>query len=253
MSVCADPLPEIPFNPIRNPDDGDQVGPIDKWYGKINEFLFTVTYFHHHLTNRFAVVDCMVQQQEYEPFMWSVIKNFDSAPTIFLENIIWIKNEIEKPNFSVYTKDHNGILRNVYSSIDKIEISELKIYLEKRNSAKIYFIYKPEEWDKNWCIINKVTGECIYDPEHGREHCQETALLARSFKNVETIVKPKGNNAFYPKWVLCRQDDNGNIFTVEEYWSKLEAEYAKSEFERKRHKQTYWIEEMSSYGEKIIL
>lgn len=235
---------EVPFDPIKNPDDGDQVGPIEKWYGKDNDFLFTVTYFHHHLTNRFTLIDCAVGRQEDEPFMWSVIQRFENAPKIFLENIIWIKNEIEKPNFSIYTRDHSGILRNVYSSIEENEIIDLKRYLKKK-SEKLYFVYEPEERDENWCIIDRVNGGCLYDPNRGREHCQEIALLAPNYKNIETIVRPKGDNDLCQKWVLCGQDDSGNTFSIEEYWSKLEAEYAKYEFERRGHKQIYWIEARS--------
>ena len=43
-------------------------------------------------------------------------------------------------------------------------------------------------------------------------------------------------------WNLFRQDDNGNIFFMEEFETKEEAERALKKFEAKSHKQTYWIE-----------
>ena len=45
-----------------------------------------------------------------------------------------------------------------------------------------------------------------------------------------------------PPWVLWRQDDNGNRFVVATFDDQKAAEAALRAFERKKHKQTYWID-----------
>ncbi len=41
----------IPLAPVRNSDDGDEPGPINKWYGDINGFLFTAKHYDHDSKN----------------------------------------------------------------------------------------------------------------------------------------------------------------------------------------------------------
>jgi len=43
-------------------------------------------------------------------------------------------------------------------------------------------------------------------------------------------------------WVLKRQDDNGNIFDMDKFADEAEAEEQRAIFERRGHKQTYFIE-----------
>ena len=44
------------------------------------------------------------------------------------------------------------------------------------------------------------------------------------------------------RWVLWRQDDNGNRDLVAVFDSRAEAEARCEEYERKGHKQMYWVE-----------
>lgn len=48
---------------------------------------------------------------------------------------------------------------------------------------------------------------------------------------------------FNARWELWRQDDNGHKHRVAQLSSKREANCRADEFERKGHKQTYWVEE----------
>jgi hypothetical protein len=43
------------------------------------------------------------------------------------------------------------------------------------------------------------------------------------------------------KWRLMRLDDNGNEFEVERYHDRAAADKACVEFERRGHKQTYYV------------
>ena len=43
-------------------------------------------------------------------------------------------------------------------------------------------------------------------------------------------------------WQVMRQDDNGNVFVVAENLTEEEARVLALEYERKGHKQTYWVE-----------
>lgn len=44
------------------------------------------------------------------------------------------------------------------------------------------------------------------------------------------------------KWRLLRLDDNGNSFVVADYKTRPEALNAQRYYEKKGHKQTYWVE-----------
>ncbi len=44
-------------------------------------------------------------------------------------------------------------------------------------------------------------------------------------------------------WAVYRKDDNGNMFLVKPNLTKSEAESVLEKYERKGHKQVYWIEE----------
>ncbi len=43
-------------------------------------------------------------------------------------------------------------------------------------------------------------------------------------------------------WLVCRQDDNGNVFVVAEYPSEAKARTEAHTFTTRAHKQIYWIE-----------
>ena len=52
----------------------------------------------------------------------------------------------------------------------------------------------------------------------------------------------------YPKaplsrWKLLRQDDNGHVFEISRFSCRSKALRKLAEFERRAHKQTYWVEE----------
>lgn len=44
------------------------------------------------------------------------------------------------------------------------------------------------------------------------------------------------------RWLLMRQDDNGNAFSVGAFTDRESAARALEAFERSGHKQTYWLE-----------
>jgi len=44
------------------------------------------------------------------------------------------------------------------------------------------------------------------------------------------------------RWKLLRQDDNGNRFEISRFSSRSEALEILAEFEKRAHKQTYWLE-----------
>lgn len=50
------------------------------------------------------------------------------------------------------------------------------------------------------------------------------------------------------RFVLWRQDDNGNRFLVGSYPGRRAAEEKLAELTRALHKQTYWIEERKEEG-----
>jgi hypothetical protein len=48
-----------------------------------------------------------------------------------------------------------------------------------------------------------------------------------------------------PVWSVWRQDDNGNVFVVEDGLTEVDALRLVRDFEEKGHKQTYWAKENS--------
>ncbi|MDY6912803.1 MAG: hypothetical protein SVM79_10655 [Chloroflexota bacterium] len=59
--------------------------------------------------------------------------------------------------------------------------------------------------------------------------------------NETQLHRPNGT---LPKgqWQLKRQDDHGNQFIMANFSSRKQAENTLEHYERKGHKQTYWIE-----------
>ncbi len=51
------------------------------------------------------------------------------------------------------------------------------------------------------------------------------------------------------RFVLWRQDDNGNLFAVGSYAVRDLAERQLTELSRSQHKQTYWIAEQGAGGD----
>lgn len=44
------------------------------------------------------------------------------------------------------------------------------------------------------------------------------------------------------RWLVLRQDDNGNVFVVAEHATEGEARAIATKLEQRAHKQMYWIE-----------
>ena len=44
------------------------------------------------------------------------------------------------------------------------------------------------------------------------------------------------------RWLVLRQDDNGNVFVVGEHASEADARAEAQRFEMRAHKQRYWVE-----------
>jgi len=55
-----------------------------------------------------------------------------------------------------------------------------------------------------------------------------------------------------PVWQLKRQDDHGNQYTVDIFDSEEEARKMMEYYERKGHKQTYWVEISGDYRNNRI-
>lgn len=49
---------------------------------------------------------------------------------------------------------------------------------------------------------------------------------------------------YEPKYSVWRQDDNGNIFLVKDRLTEIDAFRLVREYEKKSHKQTYWVKEI---------
>ncbi len=46
------------------------------------------------------------------------------------------------------------------------------------------------------------------------------------------------------RWQLMRQDDHGNVYFVGCFECQAEAEEMRKDFEKKGHKQMYWVERL---------
>jgi hypothetical protein len=138
--------------------------------------------------------------------------------------------------------------------------------------VKLYFGQDPQARD----VDSNGVGD--YDLWQLRFPCDlEVALLAfhlgEGFAEVppdrETCIEVQANNTDFPhilahlpldvgevslwlpdrrtfpaaRWIVMRQDDNGNVFEVQACSSRCEANLSVVSFEAGRHKQIYWVEE----------
>lgn len=55
--------------------------------------------------------------------------------------------------------------------------------------------------------------------------------------NSPNLPTPNSQN----RWIVCRQDDNGNVFEVQRGLSEEEARQLAVELESHGHKQLYWV------------
>jgi len=53
------------------------------------------------------------------------------------------------------------------------------------------------------------------------------------------------NSETTPEWSVWREDDNGNVFLIQSQLNQADALRLAEEFERKGHKQRYWVEKLS--------
>ena len=61
-----------------------------------------------------------------------------------------------------------------------------------------------------------------------------------------TLQVPDERESPRRSWVLKRQDDLGNVFEVRSYSSRCAAEREQARLEGTLHKQTYWIDDLST-------
>lgn len=45
----------------------------------------------------------------------------------------------------------------------------------------------------------------------------------------------------HPNWIVCRQDDNGNVFEVQRRLTEEDARQLAADLESHGHKQLYWV------------
>jgi hypothetical protein len=51
-------------------------------------------------------------------------------------------------------------------------------------------------------------------------------------------------------WLVVRQDDNGNRYSVGRYATRDEAQKAVDSLDDRRHKQLYWVEQIGQNSQK---
>lgn len=234
-------LKEIPTAPDNKHYDGDP-GPIKRWYGNIDGFLFKVEHCDHP-TENLTIIVCVSEIKSDEKYWWSVISKIESAPSMFIKNITWIKSKAKNPQYAIYTKDSNDLVNQIYTSEDKVEINELKQYLETSNPTRLYYIDAPEDPNERWVLVNNIDNKIIGDLGHGRLSNQQFAKFWPQFKDLDCVVKLQSTNSYYPEWILWRQDDNGNQFVIKKFWNRQDAMYEKCVLEARGHKQTYFVTE----------
>lgn len=242
-SICLDLQFEelcniIGREPVHDPDDGDQPGPIDRWYGRIDDFLFMVTYYDHP-TKNLTILEFGCKYPSVDTPKWEILRNIEKAPSLFSESVTWIGNGNNDGEKALFTKDSNGIISQIYSSNSLSELENLRDFLKKYNNRRIYFVETSEPEDDRWGVFNKLDNSEICSG-HGRAHNQQLIKFWGLYDEETCEARPVNQTA---KWVLKRLDDNDNTFSIKEYWNKYDAIYEKLYMEAKGHKQTYWIDE----------
>ena len=136
----------IPIPPADTPEDEDFAGPVDRWYGYINERYFTLDI--HRSNDHSLLVGCNITAPypTNATFDWMTIHELNGLPTaVQLQHVAFIESRGEDPSYVVYLDAPQGFDCPIYSATSLSDAECLIDFLHKSDDAWSYWIGNPEQ------------------------------------------------------------------------------------------------------------
>jgi hypothetical protein len=131
----------LPVLPASNPTDMTEPGPCERWYGRVKELLFWVTYYYTPRENYTDII-CIAPPSQGK-YRWSFLEQLIDLPSPILRRISWIRGH-KRASKSIYFRDKTDRACEVYRSKTSLEATELLSFLLALKSEYNYYIDEPE-------------------------------------------------------------------------------------------------------------
>ena len=152
----------LPISLSSHINEEDGLGFRNKWFGSIDDLLFTVTC----LSDDFIYLCLREKDDITEKYQWSFLEKLVGLPPRILNRISWIRTDFRvnrdfkgKAKSAVFSKTEHGIAFQIYKAVSEIETQELLNFLGGLNSECNYWIDKPEPINQTWVITKSSTNE----------------------------------------------------------------------------------------------
>ncbi len=146
----------IPVPAVSNPLDMSEPGPCERWYGRLNELIFWVTYYHTE-SNNYTLINCIAPLSP-ESYHWKFLEQLVDLPSSIFSRISWINGEKDAEK-AIYVTDKNGLSYEFYRAKTHQEATELIAFLQGFKPEFNFYIDEPEDRNSTWVVVKIQPGE----------------------------------------------------------------------------------------------
>jgi hypothetical protein len=216
----------------------DGLGSFQQWYGLLDDELFIVSRSHSYCD----YVDIQLPISVYEPTdSWSPAKVVAVLSEDLVSKIRWIRST-GTGAYTLFVKP-NDVIEYLFCNTSQSNANVLKKFLEQHGFYLNMTIALSENFFCDWTGYKaKAEGEeflCRYQDRGSVERFVKTQQI----KTPEASFKISPNEILNEcRWRLMRQDDNNNEIEVASFSNQVDAKFAQIDYEKRGHKQIYWVE-----------
>ena len=226
------------------PGSGDEVeveglGSFQEWYGILKGRLFIVSLSNDYPGSSYIQIPIDHFEKDDD---WSPVKIITALSKDLVSAINWVRSS-GTGEYSLFFKQGEDI-DCLFCNTSKRNAEELKQYLEKHHSNINMTIALTENFFADWTgykvNADKVEFLCRYTSRASTYNFireQQNKFPDAEFKISSSIEPPSD------QWRLMRQDDNSNEIEMATFTNHVDAKFAQLEYEKRGHKQIYWVEE----------
>lgn len=213
-------------------DEIEGIGTGHYWTGEIDGALFSIEVVE--LIPNIATIYLPKSENIFRN--WEFIKICNKLFDNCTSKIIWILSK-EDGDYSLFYKK-SEVTYCIYTSTTEKSAEKLMNYLQENGCTLFMSVALTDHHFNNWSAYCKGETGCYYS-------CRETTeKYAVSKKPLSEWRIVSCASTGTKKWVVWRQDDNGNKFRIKDFEYEVDANFLVLEFETKGHKQTYWREKL---------
>lgn len=141
----------IEADPLSNPDDWDEPGPCERWYGFSDEIPFIITY-HDAGNDSFTTIQSQITSAS-KIIPWQILIDLRELPDAIFSQVYWIRGHQNDVLKSLFYQNEFGIRFEVYRAKDSQEAEDLLEFFEVRGTDYKYFVSDAENEKLEWLIL----------------------------------------------------------------------------------------------------